>query len=238
MRGSHAHPKVTTTGVPPALPLGGDPLSHTPAQKACASGGLSPSGPAVGGRRGRSFQGIPPTGRVPGGSRAGSEMGPARWGRGGSPLGRDLGQPEGFQRTAGRARAAGYRVPPIFTSAPTSGPQPSALLARTSPWPPLSHHPVLSGLTPPPVPPPTLSPLSCISLALDMLWDPLGSACSPDHLPGQAPECGVPPGPRLSCCPIPRGHLGRGRHPAQPRPWAAFRGDSRRSQARGRGARC
>lgn len=206
MRGSHTHPKVTTTGVPPALPLGGDPLPHTPAQKACASGGLSPSGPAVGGRRGRSSRGSLPQA----GCRQGAGPG-LRWAlleRGGeAPLWAETSVSlrvfEGQQAGPGRLLSGPLPSSPLLRP-PALSPQPSSLGPHPGPRCPITLSSRASPL--PRYPPPSdLLPAS--------LWHPLGSAGSPDHLPGQAPGCGVPPGPRLSCCHVPRGHLGRGQTP-------------------------
>lgn len=84
---SHPHPKVTTIGDTPGLPLGGDPLHHTASWDGCVSSGLSQL-LSHGGRRGPVLPGVsPPTGSVRGGNRMGSEMGPRRlpsWPRPGS----------------------------------------------------------------------------------------------------------------------------------------------------------
>lgn len=189
-------------GAPCTSSRWGSPPPHTCPESVCVRGS-QPKRTGSGREERPVLPGVPPTGRVPAGSRAGSEMGPARAGRGGSPLGRDLGQPEGFRRTAGRARAAVIRSSPVFTSAPTSGPQPSALLARTSPWSPVSHHPVLSGLTPAPVPP-TLRPPSRIALA------PSGVRGQPRPSPGPGSRVWGPPGPTAQLLSRPARPSGQG----------------------------
>lgn len=228
---SRPHPKVTTQGCPlHSLWVGTPSPTHLPREG--VSPGSQPTQTGSGREARPVLPGVRPTGMVPRGGRTGSELGPARPGRGGSLLGQDLGRPERFQRRAGRARAAGYQVPPILTSAPPSGPQPSPLRPDRGPPSPITLSSQASSLSPcPKTPPPSgltpatpqpsflhlfgtghaLGPFWGLRAAPTFSWARLqGVGSLLAHGSVAAPSCAAV--------------LAGGRRPAQPMHWAAFGG--------------